>query len=202
MAQSVASSSTTSFWNGIGDNMRRAINDAIPEAEQTLEISVAATDFEPKTIEEKHDLIRKLAEKELQARNGSTEKDTTRKLTHLIAMLDPESVAAWHRLLQNDDVSRPNLAALFNLAYAYSEEGRYLESEALIRALIPLLQKEIRTDAPQVLGGIRMLAACVFKQGRKEEASQVLDVARLVRSLDLELIRCTYLLQLGNWSWV
>jgi hypothetical protein len=41
-----------------------------------------------------------------------------------------------------------------------------------------LLQKEISTGDPRVLGGIRMLAGCVSKQGRKEEASEVLDVAR------------------------
>ena len=185
MAQSVTSSLTASFWDGVGDNMRRAFNDAIPEPEQTLQNTLAGGDSGPETIEEKHAVIREIAEKELQARDGSIEKDAARKLTHLIAMVDPESVAAWHRLLQNNDVSRPNLAALFNLAWAFFEEGRYLECEALIRTLVPLLQKEISTADPRVLGGIRMLAGCVAQQGRKEEASDILDVARLVYLLDL-----------------
>ena len=165
-----------SFWDGF--NMRSAFNNVIPEGEQKLQECLATNDSEVKTIEEKSALIKKVAEKELEARKGSTEKDATRKLVHLIAMVDPEQVAAWQRLLQNNDVSRPNLAALYNLAGAYLDERRYLECEGQIRAMIPLLQKEISTDSPQVLGGIRMLAACVAKQGRKEEASEVLDVAR------------------------
>jgi hypothetical protein len=90
----------TSFWEGVGDNMRSAFNDAIPEGEQMLQKRLATNDSEVKTIEENHALIRKVAEQELEARKGSTEKDATRKLVHLIAMVDPESVAAWHRLLQ------------------------------------------------------------------------------------------------------
>ena len=178
MAESAAPSLATSFWEGVGNNIRGAFNDAIPEPDQTLAKGLTTSDSEVKTIEEKYALIRQLAETELEARKGSTEQDGARKQRHLIAMLDFDKVETWHRLLQHNHPSRPNLSALFNLAFSFLEEGRYLECEGLTRALIPLLESKIRIDAPQVLGAVRMLALCVSKQGRKEEASDILDVAR------------------------
>ena len=175
---------TASFWEDIRDNTRQASADAIPE--QMLEERLKASNVEIMTLQQKHALLKALAEREVEARksdmNGNP--DVTRRQLHLIGMLQSEegdevgSAATWHRLLYYNHPSHPNLSALYNLACSFEEQEKYVEAEALMRALVPLLQWKIGEHSPQAFGCMKLLAKCIFKQGRKSEASEALHVTR------------------------
>lgn len=171
------------FWVGIHDNIHGAFVEAVPE--QTLENTLHTDDVELWTLEQKHGHLKSLVERELEARrrNGDNS-DSVGRQVHVIGMLQSElgdysaSQATWHHLLVNNHPSRPNLSALYNLAYSFEEQQKHVEAEGMLRAITPLLQWKIGEASPQVLGCIRMLARCIYNQGRADEAKETLELAR------------------------
>lgn len=170
------------FWEGIHANIHNAVNDAI--LEQALKESLQSDDTAFSNVEQKYAHLKTLAERELEGRReNSTSPESIRSLNHLIGMLQLEmgdyssAEDIWYQKLIANQPSRPDLAALYYLAFTYEEQGQYREAEALHRALAPLLQWKIGEASPQVLECTRKLATCVFKQGRKDEAKDILHYA-------------------------
>ena len=173
---------TESFWTGIHENIHRAFDKA--SLEQALEVSLQSKNAGFSTVEQKYAHLKMLAERELGLRRQNNNSESIQLLNHLIGMLQLErgdyssAEDTWLQKLISNHPSRPDLAALYNLAFTYEEQGRYREAEPLLRALGPLLQWKIGEASPQVLGCVRRLATCVFKQGRQDEAKDILSYAR------------------------
>lgn len=178
---------TSTFWDGIHENVHQAFLDALPD--QVLDQSLQEAKIVPTSTEAKYVHLKALAEEHLAAKSGKVSQDSKEiiRLTHLVGMLQGEvsdfqgAAATWQQLLMNQHPSRPNLAALYNLSGTLEQQGRYMEAEWMLRAVVPLLQLKIAENSPQAIGGVRNLARCISKQGRKAEAKEVVKVARYER---------------------
>lgn len=171
------------FWDGIHESIHSAFIDAF--SEEVLNQSLTKREMSSASPNEKYSRLKALTEQELTTLGDGVAQDSHRvqMLTHLKGMLQGEesdyqgATATWHQLVINQHPSRPNLAALFNLAGVLEQQHRYMESEWILRTLVPLLQLKIADDSPQAIGGVRNLARCVSKQGRKAEAKDIVEVA-------------------------
>lgn len=84
------------------------------------------------------------------------------------------------QLVGNPSPNGPDLPALQNLAALYEDKGEHAKAEKLARETLPLLQGHpvLGKDSPQSLGSLRILINALWKQGKTEEAEQVIQEAR------------------------
>ncbi|GAB1195467.1 hypothetical protein APSETT444_004726 [Aspergillus pseudonomiae] len=83
------------------------------------------------------------------------------------------------KLVGNAGPGGNDVVALQNLAALYEETGEHDQAERLAKETLPLLQEHraLGLDRPQSLGSLRVLIKALWKQGKVEEAKQVIQEA-------------------------
>lgn len=177
-----------SFWHGMPSDLQPFFEEVMPSASRNATLPEKG---DTKSVESRLGQLAILVEAEIAQRSKSTDTDpvpetgpsSCKAALHLLGCIyheqnklaDAERV--WRKLLEGNDPSTPNLAALSNwagtrwqLADVRKDKQMLAEAEVYLRMLVPLLQLQIGKESPQALGALRMLIPCVLRLGRREEA--------------------------------
>lgn len=154
--------------------LSQSLND--PEA-LSAEYKIAISFSEKGNYKEAEELLRH----NLSARQnvlGTTHADTLATMHYLgVAQTElgkfEEGAATYRELIPLYEKPAASLSARSNLGWVLKKEGKYSETEEVLRGLLPDLQERFAEDDPRVLGCLRHLMEAVGGQGRIEEALEM-----------------------------
>lgn len=175
------------FWDSIPENLRNAIEQAVPAnmLEEKLSNSASFGPLESRYTQLEH-LLRDMIDQESQS-NQRSEHQTTGQSTRNsqisalfpLAMLQTETKQyaaaeeSYRQLLATNPPSRPDLAATSNLINVLNLQHKYAEAQKMSMQVLPLLQKEFGANSPQYLGCMRKLMESLVGQNKGQEARQL-----------------------------
>ncbi|KAH0355942.1 hypothetical protein KCU83_g1465, partial [Aureobasidium melanogenum] len=168
----------STFWDSIPQNLRDAVEQAIPANILQQRLSVLK---DPGSLETKYtqleQLLKEMINQEYQTKQSSDHQTNPQSSALFpLAMLQTETkqyAAAeetYRKLLATNPPSRPDLAAMSNLIDVLNLQHKYAEAQKMALQVLPLLQKELGVNSPQYLGCMRKLIASLVGQNKSGEA--------------------------------
>ncbi|KAH0018176.1 hypothetical protein KCU78_g7268, partial [Aureobasidium melanogenum] len=181
----MAENTRSAFWDSIPDNLRNAVEQAIPANILRERLSLST---EPGTLDSRYKqlerILKETINQEEQTEQSSAQQTNPAQSSNNpqpsalfpLAMLQVETkqytVAeeTYRELLAANPPSRPNLAAMSNLIDVLNIQHKYPEAQTMAMQVLPLLQKELGANSPQYLGCMRKLMESLVEQNKSEEA--------------------------------
>ncbi|KAH0376388.1 hypothetical protein KCU92_g9798, partial [Aureobasidium melanogenum] len=181
----MAENTQSTFWDSIPDNLRNAVQQAIPANILQERLSLST---EPESLQSKYtQLERTLKETinhEEQTKQSSAQQNNPAQSSNNpqpsalfpLAMLRVETkqyAAAeetYRNIVATNSSSRPDLAAMSNLIDVLNLQHKYAEAQTMAMQVLPLLQKELGVNSPQYLGCMRKLMESLVGQDKGGEA--------------------------------
>ncbi|KAG9520445.1 hypothetical protein KCV07_g4281, partial [Aureobasidium melanogenum] len=176
----MAENTQSTFWDSIPDNLRNAVQQAIPANILQERLSLST---EPESLQSKYTQLERILKEtinhEEQTKQSSAQQTNPAQSSNALfplAMLQVETkqyTAAeetYRELLAANPPSRPNLAAMSNLIDVLKLQHKHAEAQTMAMQVLPLLQKELGANSPQYLGCMRKLMESLIGQNKSEEA--------------------------------
>ncbi|KAG9678627.1 hypothetical protein KCU99_g910, partial [Aureobasidium melanogenum] len=180
----MAEDTQSAFWDSIPDNLRNAVEQAIPANILQERLSLST---KPGTLDSRYKQLERILKEtinhEEQTKQSSEQTDPAQSTSHPkpsalfpLAMLQVETkqyAAAeetYRNIVATNSSSRPNLAAMSNLIDVLNIQHKYPEAQTMAMQVLPLLQKELGANSPQYLGCMRKLMESLVGQRKSGEA--------------------------------
>ncbi|KAG9643391.1 hypothetical protein KCU64_g11782, partial [Aureobasidium melanogenum] len=168
----------STFWDSIPQNLRDAVEQAIPANILQQRLSVLK---DPGSLETKYtqleQLLKEMINQKYQTKQSSDHQTNPQPSALFpLAMLQTETKQynaaeeTYRKLLATNPPSRPDLAAMSNLIDVLNLQHKYAEAQKMALQVLPLLQKELGVNSPQYLGCMRKLIASLVGQNKSGEA--------------------------------
>ncbi|KAG9963096.1 hypothetical protein KCU61_g3890, partial [Aureobasidium melanogenum] len=180
----MAENNQSAFWESIPDNLRNAVQQAVPPniLQEKLSLSTEPGSLETRYMQLERLLQETIDQKEQTERpSGQTNPVQTTSnpqpsALFPLAMLQTETKqyttaeGTYRQILATNSSSRPDLAAMSNLIDELNFQHKYADAQKMAMQVLPLLQKELGVNSPQYLGCMRKLIASLVGQNKSGEA--------------------------------
>ncbi len=168
------------FWEDVPEDIKDTfVNDL--GFDPTDIIANPDGDIATFTLEDKYSAMASFAERQIKEKRSEDPKPIQAFLFALAQLngrrgRHAEAEAIWRECLHNNDLAKPDLAALYNVASCLNVSSKFSEAETILRLVTELLQVRLGPSSEQNVGCLRELGISVGGQGRIREAKTTAEL--------------------------